>query len=317
MVENAAMKTLLYSSPKFREHRTGEHPEQPLRLEKIEQHLQARKLIEQCESPSWNAATVEQLARNHSRDHIAAVEKFAQGGGGWIETDTRMSEQSFAAAQLAAGAVCDAVARVVGGEANRALCLVRPPGHHALEKAPMGFCLFNNVAVAAREAVEHLQLERVLIVDWDVHHGNGTQASFWEEPRVGFFSIHRSPFYPGTGDANETGSGEALGTTRNVPLPFGISRADFKARFTNELTDFAARMRPQLVLLSAGFDAHKQDPVGSLGLENEDFIDLTNVALGIANEHCQGRLVSTLEGGYQVDRLAECVGLHLETLLQH
>jgi acetoin utilization deacetylase AcuC-like enzyme len=309
------MKTLLYTDPLFREHQTGMHPERPLRLEKIEAHLKTARLLELCTTAVSKPATREQLLRNHAQEHIQEVERFAEKGGGRIESDTVVSKKSYTAAVLAAGAVCDAVAKVIEGDAANALCLVRPPGHHALAKSPMGFCLFNNVAVAARAALAEHDLERVLIVDWDVHHGNGTQASFWEDGRVGFFSIHRFPFYPGTGDTDETGAGKGLGMTRNVPVKFGSSRADFKAQFTRELTDFAAKIKPQLVLVSAGFDAHREDPIGSLGLESEDFIELSDVVVGLAREHCGGKVVSTLEGGYHVDRLAECVGLHLEQLL--
>jgi acetoin utilization deacetylase AcuC-like enzyme len=310
------MKTFLYTDPLFHEHRTGMHPERPLRLEKIEAHLKEQELTERCTAVVPKPATREQLLRNHTEEHIQEVEKFAAGGGGRIESDTVVSEKSYAAAVLAAGAVCDAVGQVLKGDAANALCLVRPPGHHALQKSPMGFCLFNNVAVAARAAVAEHSLDRVLIVDWDVHHGNGTQASFWEDGRVAFFSIHRFPFYPGTGDADETGAGKGLGLIRNVPVKFGTSRADFKAKFTRELTDLAAKVKPQLILLSAGFDAHREDPIGSLGLESEDFIELSDTVLAIAREHCGGKLVSTLEGGYHVDRLAECVGLHLGRMLK-
>jgi acetoin utilization deacetylase AcuC-like enzyme len=309
------MKTLLYTDPLFREHRTGMHPERPLRLEKIETHLKEQKLAERCTAAAPKPVSRERLLRNHAAEHIAEVESFAAKGGGRIESDTVVSERSYDAALLAAGAVCDAVEKVVAGDADNALCLVRPPGHHALAKGAMGFCLFNNVAVAARMAVGEFKLDRVLIVDWDVHHGNGTQASFWEDGRVGFFSIHRFPFYPGTGDADETGAGKGLGWTRNVPVKFGTSRADFKAKFTRDLTDLASKVKPQLILISAGFDAHREDPIGSLGLESEDFVDLSDIVLGLAREHCQGKVVSTLEGGYHVDRLAECVGLHLGRLL--
>ena len=311
------MNTLLYTDPLFREHRTGMHPERPLRLEKIEAHLKEQKLAEQCIAVRPTPVARERLLRNHSQEYVEEAAKFAAQGGGRIESDTVVSEKSYDAALLAAGAVCDAVAKVVKGDAANALCLVRPPGHHALTKAAMGFCLFNNVAIAARTAVAEFDLDRVLIVDWDVHHGNGTQAAFWDDGRVALFSIHRYPFYPGTGAADETGTDRGLGLIRNVPVKFGTSRADFKASFTRELTDLAAKVKPQLVLVSAGFDAHREDPIGSLGLESEDFIELTDIVLGVAHEHCSGKLVSTLEGGYHVDRLAECVGLHLKRLLKN
>jgi acetoin utilization deacetylase AcuC-like enzyme len=180
----------------------------------------------------------------------------------------------------------------------------------------MGFCLFGNVAVAARAAIEEHQLDRVLIVDWDVHHGNGTQEMFWEDGRVGYLSIHRSPFYPGTGDADETGTGRGLGWISNIPVQFGTAVADYHQRFEAALTALAAKVRPQLVIISAGFDAHRQDPIGSLELEVEDFARLTQTVLGVARQYAQGRVVSALEGGYNPQRLAESVGVHLEALLK-
>jgi acetoin utilization deacetylase AcuC-like enzyme len=179
----------------------------------------------------------------------------------------------------------------------------------------MGFCLFNSAAIAARVALDERQLERVLIVDWDVHHGNGTQDIFYADGRVGFLSVHRWPFYPGTGAADETGTGAGLGTTRNLPVEFGTPRKAFLERFRRELEDFAARIRPQLVLVSAGFDAHGEDPIGSLGLEVEDFAELTKYVLDVAAVHSSGRVVSLLEGGYNPQRLAECVAEHLRGML--
>jgi acetoin utilization deacetylase AcuC-like enzyme len=175
--------------------------------------------------------------------------------------------------------------------------------------------LFNNIALAARAATAELELDRVLIVDWDVHHGNGTQATFWEDEQVGVFSIHRWPFYPGTGDADETGAGKGLGTTCNLPIRFGTPRAEYRARFSDALAAFAAKIRPQLVLISAGFDAHEADPVGSLGLEDEDFVALTDVVLDVAQQYAAGRVVSALEGGYNVQVLPGSVAAHLEALL--
>jgi acetoin utilization deacetylase AcuC-like enzyme len=179
----------------------------------------------------------------------------------------------------------------------------------------MGFCLFNNIALGARVATQELGLDRVLVVDWDVHHGNGTQAAFWEDDRVGFFSIHRYPFYPGTGDANETGGGKGLGTTMNLPIEWGTPRQEYLSRFERELSAFAHQVRPQLILLSAGFDAHHEDPIGSLGLETEDFRELTRIVLQVAAEHADGGLVSVLEGGYNPGALSDCVDVYLDELL--
>jgi acetoin utilization deacetylase AcuC-like enzyme len=180
----------------------------------------------------------------------------------------------------------------------------------------MGFCLFNNIAVAAAHARVAHDIERVLIVDWDVHHGNGTQDIFFSDGQVGFFSAHRSPFYPGTGAASETGTGAGLGATFNLPLQFGISRKDYREAFANVLSDALARCRPELILVSAGFDAHRADPIGSLGLETEDFAALTKLLIDAADQSCGGRLVSLLEGGYDLAALADSVAAHLETLLE-
>lgn len=299
----------LYYDSVFLEHDTGRHPENAGRLGPLEQLvLSARD--EHVTRPLWQPIAWEQLVRVHDVEHVKTIEQLSAAGGGQIEVDTVVSSRSFDVARMAAGAVADGVMRVLRGNGDRALCLVRPPGHHALADRPMGFCLFNNVAVGARVAVDEMGLDRVLIVDWDVHHGNGTQAMFWEDPQVGFFSMHRYPFYPGSGAASETGAGAGLGATMNLPIQFGTSRRDILARFTSELQHFAQRLRPQLVLISAGFDAHRADPIGSLGLESEDFATLTRVVREVANEYCQGKIVSVLEGGYNPAALAESVEVH-------
>lgn len=308
--------TLLYQSPCFLEHETGSHPEGKVRLAHIQRQLSETGLDGRCNLPTWEPATLERLARVHNLDYVQAVKDFAAGGGGRLEADTVVSPKSFDVALQAVGAVCDAVQRVLAGEDSHALCLVRPPGHHAVRQSAMGFCLFNNVAVGARLATDELDLDRVLIVDWDVHHGNGTQDAFWTDGRAGFFSVHRWPFYPGTGDSSETGSGDGLGATFNLPLELGTPREEYLTRFTTELHRFADKIEPQLVLLSAGFDSHREDPVGSLGLEVEDFATLTRSVLEVANSHAGGKLVSLLEGGYNPPILAECVAVHLQELLE-
>jgi acetoin utilization deacetylase AcuC-like enzyme len=307
--------TLLYYDRRFLEHQTGAHPERPLRLTAINDHLEHAGLVARCKRPEWSPVTMERLTRVHRIEYAEAVAACAAGGGGHIEADTVVSAASYDVALLAAGAVCDAVERVVRGAERQALCLVRPPGHHALEANAMGFCLFNNVAIGARMAVSELGLDRVLVVDWDVHHGNGTQDTFWRDGQVGFFSIHRWPFYPGTGRASETGEGPGLGATINLPTEFGISRRGYLDRFRGAIEDFAARLKPQLVLISAGFDSHRADPIGSLGLESEDFADLTKVVLDVADAFAGGKVVSVLEGGYHPKALAESVEMHLGELL--
>jgi len=306
---------LYYYDPLFLQHDTGDHPESALRLRAVSEHLEKTGLAHLlCAQPCVDA-TIDQLARVHEREYIQALAEYTAKGGGRIEADTVCSRDSYAAAVRAAGAVCDAIKRVVAGNDRRAFCLVRPPGHHALRDGPMGFCLFGNVAIAAQAArVEH-ELDRVLIVDWDVHHGNGTQNAFWEDGQVAFLSIHRYPFYPGSGAADETGHGKGLGTKLNLPIKFGTSRADFLSAFEGGLAKLADKIRPQLVLISAGFDAHRADPIGSLGLEADDFAVLTNLVVDVAATHAGGRLVSVLEGGYHPRMLAESVAMHLGAML--
>jgi acetoin utilization deacetylase AcuC-like enzyme len=307
---------LLYQSPLFLEHQTGRHPEQPERLRRIHRHLEQTGLVGECERPPCQPVSLERLARVHSLPYAEAVRQVCERGGGRLDADTVASPRSYETALVAAGAVCEAVERVVQGDARQALCLVRPPGHHALHDAAMGFCLFNNVAIAARAAIAEFGLDRVLIIDWDVHHGNGTQDTFWEDGQVGFLSIHRWPFYPGTGAADETGSGRGAGAVLNLPTHFGVTRREFRERFQTGLERISAKIRPQLVIVSAGFDAHAADPIGSLGLEEEDFTILTDLVQQAADSYAEGRLVSVLEGGYNLDVLPLCVEAHLRQLLK-
>ena len=305
---------LLYTDPCFLNHETGPHPECPARLRSISARLAKTDLAKKFTEGTIRDATVEELTRVHSPEHVQRVRLFAEAGGGRIESDTMVSRESYNVALKAAGTACDAVDEVLGEKHKRACCLIRPPGHHALPTDPMGFCLFNNVAVAAQHAVEKHKLARVLVVDWDVHHGNGTQDIFYEDASVTFFSAHRYPFYPGSGTKSETGTGAGLGTIFNLPVEFGTARKTYLKAFEASLKDAASKCRPELILVSAGFDAHRLDPIGSLGLESEDFAELTKLVLGVAGEHCKGRCVSLLEGGYNVDALAESVEQHLTVL---
>jgi acetoin utilization deacetylase AcuC-like enzyme len=307
--------TLLYTDPLFLRHETGRHPECADRLRSITGRLHQAGLAERCAAGSYIPLTEEAITEIHSPGVVARIKRL--GRGGQLDADTVVSEESFQVALAAAGACASAVDAVLAGKDRTALCLVRPPGHHATPTGSMGFCLFNNVALAAHQARKAHGLTRLLIVDWDVHHGNGTQDIFYEDPTVMFLSVHRfgHGFYPGTGDADETGQGRGLGLTRNEPVRFGTRRQDYRGRFRNALEDCADRIKPELVLLSAGFDAHREDPIGSLGLETEDFALLTREVLEVAKVHSGGRVVSCLEGGYDLDALAESVEAHLTELL--
>ena len=305
---------VLFRDDVFLEHETGAHPESPDRLRAVHAYLDERADLSAWEIHSPDPVSLEVLRTVHTGDHIARIRNMAEAGGGRVESDTIVSPRSYDVALRATGAAVQAVDCVLGDEPEVAVALTRPPGHHALVGAPMGFCLFNNVAVAARYALDRYGLSRVLIVDWDVHHGNGTQDIFYDSADVWFFSVHRWPFYPGTGAGEETGTGAGLGATFNLPLDYGVSRADYFEQFHSMLADAAQRCRPELLLLSAGFDAHAADPIGSLGLESEDFHRLTRLACEVGNEYCRGRIVSLLEGGYNVDALAESVACHLNAL---
>jgi acetoin utilization deacetylase AcuC-like enzyme len=305
----------LYTDRRMLDHvPPARHPERPERLQAVLRHLDRTGLSQACPRGTVRPATDTELLRVHSGEYLAFLSGVEPQGVRQVEADTWVSTGSLEAARLAAGSAVEAVSWAIEEPQGRAFCAVRPPGHHARPGEPMGFCLFANIAVAAADARDRLGLERILIVDFDVHHGNGTQEIFEADGRVGFLSIHRYPFYPGTGAANETGTGPGLGFTRNVPLPFGTSRTDYRAAFRSALESMADRVRPELVLISAGFDAHAEDPVGSLGLELEDFDQLTRDVVAVAETHAEGRIVSILEGGYNPPILAGCVEAHLRAL---
>ncbi len=302
---------LLYHHPDFALHDTKSHPESVARITHVNQMLKDSGWLGRCKLPTWEPATLKQCERNHDPAYLKELEDWCQHDAGRVEVDTVVSKGSWTAAILAAGAVCDAVQRVVASEDNTAFCAIRPPGHHAMPKSAMGFCLLNNIAVGALHA-RWLGLNKVLIIDWDVHHGNGTQATFWEDPTVGFVSIHRFPFYPGTGKADETGSGKAMGTKVNIPVAASIAPDEFLKRLFESSEKLANQIKPDLILLSAGFDAHRLDPVGGLTLEAEHYRQAGKWIAQLAGQHCGGKLVSILEGGYHLKHMPECVDAHLQ-----
>jgi acetoin utilization deacetylase AcuC-like enzyme len=309
--------TVLFYDDVFLEHDTGRaHPERPARVTSILNALRRSKLLDECRRGELNVATEHEIAKTHDPAVWNFANSMCHAGGGYLDGDTPVCPRSLDIAALAAGTAMAAVDAVMDGTDKNAFAIVRPPGHHATHDRSMGFCLFNNVAIAANYAIEKYDLNRVMIVDWDVHHGNGTQDIFYNDPRVMFFSAHRFPFYPGSGRENETGTGPGQGFTRNLPVRFGTPPETYLADFSALLETCADKSKPDLVLLSAGFDAHREDPVGSLGLETEDFRELSRYVADVADAVCKGRLVSLLEGGYDLDALAESANEHVAELLQ-
>ncbi|MBS0433150.1 MAG: histone deacetylase family protein [Proteobacteria bacterium] len=300
----------IYTHPACLRHDTGYgHPESPARLRAVLEALDDPRFanIERVEAPRVDRG---QLLRVHEAAYVESI--FAKEGLSLhLDPDTVMSPGSLEAALRAAGAACAAVDAVTGGEIARAFCAVRPPGHHANRDTAMGFCLFNGVAAAAAHAMERHGLERVAIIDFDVHHGNGTQGIFWNDPRVLYLSSHQMPLYPGTGASNERGAGNIV----NAPLPPGAGSREFRDAWEEILLPALVAHRPQLLLVSAGFDAHRADPLAQLQLDAGDYAWITQRLCALADAHAQGRVVSTLEGGYDLAALRECTAAHVAAMM--
>ena len=301
--------TGLVYHPDYLEHRMPSwHPERPERLTAIVEHLQQTGLWGQVTHVEPTPATIEQVAAVHATDYIALAQETCARGGGVLDLgDTPVCPDSCDVALLAAGGLLSAADAVMAGRVRNAFCLVRPPGHHARPGNAMGFCVFNNIAIAARHLQREHGIGQILIADWDVHHGNGTQEAFYGDPTVAFLSLHRYPFYPGTGTAEEQGIGEGRGSTLNVPLPAGTGGAEFVAAFRDGLDRLAGQFPPDFVLVSAGFDAHEDDPLGGMRLSDDDYAEMARLVRQVADEHCEGRLLATLEGGYDLGALGRTV----------
>jgi acetoin utilization deacetylase AcuC-like enzyme len=289
--------------PSYNDHNTGSHIESSDRLDAIMDRIHGDEYARSVEIVKPSKVAVEYITANHDAQYVESVRRVAEAGGGWLDLDTYCSSKSYEVALLAVGGAISAVDAVMV-DTNNAFALVRPPGHHAVRNAAMGFCIFNNVACAAKYALAHHNINRVLIVDWDVHHGNGTQASFYDDRRVLYVSTHRQPFYPGTGDFEEVGSGEAEGFTVNLPLSPGVNNDGFFYAYDQLLIPIIKQFRPELTLISAGQDIHYEDPLGGMRVTCEGFIGLTERIKSVTP---QGRVIACLEGGYDLQGLADSV----------
>jgi acetoin utilization deacetylase AcuC-like enzyme len=290
--------------PIFLEHDLPGHPENQRRLKRILQVLEEHQMLARLTPIAAVPITAERLERVHECSYVEQVQRIAQRGGGHLDMDTYVRAASCEAARMAAGGLVEATRAVLEGEVDNAFALVRPPGHHALRARGMGFCLFNNVAIAARYALAEHNLDRILIVDFDVHHGNGTQDEFESDPAVMYISTHQYPYYPGTGHWSETGHGQGAGSIINVPLSGGIGDEGFARIFQEIVGPAAWRFQPQLILVSAGYDAHWDDPLASMQLSGGGYTAIARALAALAEELCAGRLVFTLEGGYHLEALA-------------
>ena len=308
----------IHYDPFLENHRTGRgHPEKSNRSTHVYENLRKSGLLENTQTLNIRSGTEEELLLVHEMDYLRRAKFEIKNQFSTLSSgDTQICQLSWEVALRATGGVLQAVDHVFKKTNNRAFCLTRPPGHHATPGKGMGFCIFNHVAIAARYAQNNFGVGKILIVDWDVHHGNGTQETFYDDDTVLFLSTHQSPWYPGTGSENETGRKNGLGYTLNFPFPAGTGRKDIVDKvFGEELPRKVAEFKPELILISAGFDSREGDPLGNFYLQDEDFSDLTKIIVELAEEHCHGRVVSTLEGGYSLEGLASASLAHLSSMV--
>ena len=296
-------------------HDTGAHPESAKRLTVVEDLFHNTDLHPHLMRLQPRKAEIEELSEVHDRLYILQVQEASASGIRALDPDTFISPESYEEARLAAGGLLAAVDAVIKGEVNNAFCAVRPPGHHAERDHAMGFCLFNNVAVAVRYAQKRHGLAKILIVDWDVHHGNGTQSAFYDDPTVLYFSIHQYPHYPGTGARDQTGEGKGVGFTLNHTLPAGSGDREYLEAIEKVLIPAASDFAPDLILISAGFDAHKDDPLAGMQVTERGFSGMTESLVRLADKYAHGRIVSALEGGYDLSALKRSVRAHLSALI--
>lgn len=307
--------TALIYHPDYLKHLTGEgHPESPDRLTAIMERLDKTGLLKELAVIEPKPASEDDVLLVHSKEHLETIKSAWEEGLAAITPDTPISEESFRIAMLAVGGVLTGIDKIMACEIRNGMALVRPPGHHATPDHAMGFCLFNNIAIGARHLQKRHSIEKILIVDWDLHHGNGTQEAFYEDPSVLYFSTHQYPHYPGTGSFHETGEGKGKGFTINVPMRAGTPADEFMKKFRDALYERALEFSPEFILISAGFDAHRNDPLGELLLTEDSYAEMTRTVLDIAHKCCKGRVLSALEGGYNLNALAMSVEAHLKVM---
>lgn len=299
-------RTAIVRSSAFRRHDTGDHPERSARIIAVDNALEQRLLLGSRPSVACSPASDAAILRVHTTGMLAHLDAVAAAGGAWLDSDTVVRAESMDVARMAAGGAINAVDAIMTAQIDRAFVIARPPGHHATAERAMGFCLLNSVAIAAAHAIAS-GLERIAIIDWDVHHGNGTQDIFYGRADVLYCSVHQSPLYPGTGARDEIGTGAGVGHTFNFPLPPGTDDERFLETVRQGIVPAIEQFAPQMLLISAGYDAHREDPVGGMALTDQGFQRLTQEAISLADRHSNGRLLAVLEGGYEPHALARCV----------
>jgi len=313
------MKTALLYHPVYLQHNTGSHhPERASRLQSISRKLQKSGLIDKLKAVEPKAASLEDIGLVHPGEYVLSIQNICSRPDldsiVALDADTIVSKGSYEAALFAAGAVKEGVDLVVRGEIDNAFCMIRPPGHHARISQSMGFCIFNNVAIGARYIQKKHKMNHILIVDWDVHHGNGTEEIFYSDPSVFYISLHQYPHYPGTGSSESRGQGKGKGFNLNIPMESGSGDKDYLKAFHEIIIPRVKGFRPEFILISAGFDGHRDDPLSSINLTEAGYREMTHMLKETARDYCNNRVVSVLEGGYNLFSLANSVHSHIESL---
>jgi acetoin utilization deacetylase AcuC-like enzyme len=309
------MRTGIVNDPIFLKHDQPGHPENSNRLVSVIKGLEENKVLQKVKQLESRVAETNEIVICHTHEYVQYVKEFSEKGGGYLDPDTYSNKYSFTAATTAVGSSIDLTKAVIKGELKNGFALLRPPGHHAISTKSMGFCLFGNIAIAAKVAIAETGISKVAIVDFDVHHGNGTQALVGDDPNILFISSHQYPFYPGTGSIHEIGQGEAEGTIINIPLQQGVGDEGFKTIYENLIIPSLRRFKPDLILVSAGYDAHWDDPLANLSLSLKGFDWISRKLISAADEICSGKIVFFLEGGYNLEVLSYGVANTIRGLL--